>query len=155
MLVSSALVPLVGLTKNQIDVVALSGLKSRLSARFGGMAALKTLPDGMRSVCSLPLHPAACDDVMVSVRRCFGEVGVVTKSRAFSATAQVFTGDALAFVVVKARIYSDSQGTFLDLTRRRGDGILFMGVFGAVQESLRSLAPSLPAHSPRPPESRL
>ena len=119
------------------------------------MAALKTLPDGMRSMCSVPLHAVACDDVMESVRRCFGEVGVVTKSRPFSATGQVLTGDALAFLVVKARVYNDSQGTFLDLTRRRGDGILFMRVFSAVQESLRSLAPSYPAHSPRPHASSL
>ena len=119
-----------------------------------GMAALKTLPDGMRSMCSVPLHAVACDDVMESVRRCFGEVGVVTKSRPFSATGQVLTGDTLAFVVVKARIYRDSQGPFLDVTRRRGDGILFTHVFRAVQESLRGLAPSSFAPSPSP-EARL
>ena len=117
-----------------------------------GMAALKTLPDGMRSMCSVPLHAVACDDVMELVRRCFGGIGVVTRSRPFSATAQVLTGEA--FVVVKARIYSDSQGPFLDLTRRRGDGILFTHVFRAVQESLRGLAPSSFAPSPSP-ESRL
>ena len=62
------------------------------------------------------------------------DTGVLLKRKPFSVMARIRHGPFE--VVIKARVYRDTQGTFLDLTRRRGDGLLFVRSIDRVREAL-------------------
>ena len=97
------------------------------------MAEIKSLPEGCRGPCVFPMEQSA-ERAMEATRSCLGGLGVITKSKRFSTTAWVHCGQL--DVVVKARIYKDPQGVFLDLTRRRGDGLLFVRSIDRLREAL-------------------
>ena len=83
------------------------------------MAEIKSLPEGCRGPCAFPMERPA-EHVMEDTRSCLQGTGVLLKSKPFSVTARIRHGPL--DVVIKARVYRDTQGIFLDLTRRRGDG---------------------------------
>ena len=97
------------------------------------MAEIKSLPEGCRGPCVFPMEQSA-ERAMEATRSCLGGLGVITKSKRFSTTAWVHCGQL--DVVVKARIYKDPQGVFLELARRRGDCVLFVRVFEQVRKAL-------------------
>ena len=97
------------------------------------MAEIKSLPEGCRGPCVFPMEQSA-EREMEATRSCLGGLGVITKSKRFSTTAWVHCGQL--DVVVKARIYKDPQGVFLELARRRGDCVLFVRVFEQVRKAL-------------------
>ena len=99
------------------------------------MSSIKTLPDNCRGGSSLPLRGPA-SEMMGVLRACFADIGVVLKSRPYSITAKVWASDGQTEVVCKSRVYNDSEGMFLDMTRRGGDGLLFVHVFWEIQEAL-------------------
>ena len=118
-----------------------SRLKPKHARR--GMADIKRLPDDCRSFTNLPVR-GLVPDAMEAVRVCLEHLGTLTKSRPFSLKAQVTEGGM--HVVVKARVFKDGEGTFIDVTRRRGDPILFARVYREIEESL---AKHSPAQTPR------
>ena len=97
------------------------------------MAEIKALPDGCRGPCVLPMEQSA-ECVMEATRSCLQDTGVLLKSKPFSVMARIRHGPFE--VVIKARVYRDTQGTFLDLTRRRGDGLLFVRTIDRLREAL-------------------
>ena len=64
---------------------------------------------------------------------CLQDTVVLLKSKPFSATVRIRYGPL--DVVIKARVYRDTQGIFLDLTRRRGDGLLFVRSIDRLREA--------------------
>ena len=97
------------------------------------MAEIKALPDGCRGPCVLPMEQSA-ERVMEATRSCLQDTGVLLKIKPFSVTARIRHGPL--DVVIKARVYRDTQGIFLDLTRRRGDGLLFVRSIDRLREAL-------------------
>ena len=97
------------------------------------MAEIKALPDGCRGPCVFPMERPA-EHVMEDTRSCLQGTGVLLKNKPFSVTARIRHGPL--DVVIKARVYRDTQGTFLDLTRRRGDGLLFVRTIDRLREAL-------------------
>ena len=110
------------------------------------MADITRLPDGCRSVTHLPLEGAPFD-VMEAARGCLAGMGALKKTRPFSLTAQVWATDGQTDVIVKARAYKDSTGTFLDVTRRRGDSVLFARVFMEIERALGERAARSPPNA--------
>ena len=94
--------------------------QQRLGSRAerNGMASIKTMPDGLRGATSVPVagEPLV---IMERCRACLKELGPLNPTQGPYSVRVVVTSNDNLTVCAKARLYQDSAGIYLDLTRRR------------------------------------
>ena len=100
------------------------------------MAKVKTT-DGLRGLSSFPISgDVEAFDAMEATRACFEDIGTLLEVQPCSMKAITWASDGKTWAVVKARLYRDSMGMYVDLTRRSGDGLLFLHVYSEMDDAL-------------------
>jgi len=102
------------------------------------MTTIKVLPSAFLSVTSMQVFGIP-EDVMEETARFLEEFGgVIIKQRPFAIRARIVSVHDLT--VVKCRLYLVSGRVFLDMTRRRGDVVLFVSIWRALKAALRKFS---------------
>jgi len=102
------------------------------------MASPKCLPARYRAITSLPVRGKP-QDIMGVTRKCLEDTGTILELNPYSIKARV--ASLTEEVTVKSRLIVDGDDMFLETTRRRGDGVLFVDVWLAVEAALRDFRP--------------
>ena len=102
------------------------------------MTTIKVLAPAFLSVTSMQVFGIP-EDVMDETARFLEEFGgVIIKQRPFAIRARIVSVHDLT--VVKCRLYLVSGRVFLDMTRRRGDVVLFVSIWRALKAALQKFS---------------
>ncbi len=108
------------------------------------MTSPKFLPSRFRAITSLPVRGKP-EDIMDATEKCLEDMGTILERNPYTIRARV--GSMIEEVTVKSRLIVDGGDLFLETTRRRGDAVLFVDVWLAIEEALRDFRPP-PAEAP-------
>ena len=102
------------------------------------MTSPKCFPAPYRAITSLPVcgNP---EDIMNVTEKCLEDMGTILVRNPYTIRARVVS--LTEEVTVKSRLIIDGDDLFLETTRRRGDGVLFVDVWLAVEAALRDFRP--------------
>ncbi len=102
------------------------------------MASPKCLPARYRAITSLPVRGKP-QDIMGVTRKCLEDTGTILELNPYSIKARV--ASLTEEVTVKSRLIIDGDDMFWETTRRRGDAVLFVDVWLAVEAALWDFRP--------------
>ena len=95
------------------------------------------MPIPCRSITSVPLDNAEEALAIMDAARdqLLALGGIITKDKPFSLRAAISTDYKDIHVKVKCRVYMDENGSYMEITRRTGDAVLFANLFKAIKET--------------------
>ena len=99
---------------------------------------MRGLPARYRAITSLPVRGKP-QDIMGVTEKCLEDMGTILELNPYSIKARVVS--VTEEVTVKSRLIADGGDLFLETTRRRGDAVLFVDVWLAIEEALRDFRP--------------
>ncbi len=102
------------------------------------MTSPKCLPARYRAITSLPVSGKP-QDIMDVTRKCLEDTGTILELNPYSIKARI--ASLTSEVTVKSCLIVDGDDMFLETTRRRGDGVLFVDVWLAVEAALWDFRP--------------
>ena len=102
------------------------------------MASPKCVPAPYRAITSLPVRGKP-EDIMNVTKRCLEDMGMILERNPYTIRARVVS--VTEEVTVKSRLIVDGDDVFLETTRRRGDAVLFVDVWLAVEAALWDFRP--------------
>ncbi len=99
---------------------------------------MRGLPARYRAITSLPVRGKP-QDIMGVTEKCLEDMGTILELNPYSIKARI--ASLTSEVTVKSRLIVDGDDMFLETTRRRGDGVLFVDVWLAVEAALWDFRP--------------
>ena len=102
------------------------------------MTSPKCLPARYRAITSLPVSGKP-QDIMNIAEKCLEDMGTILERNPYTIRARV--ASLTEEVTVKSRLIVDGDDMFLETTRRRGDAVLFVDVWLAVEAALWDFRP--------------
>ena len=102
------------------------------------MTSPKFLPSRFRAITSLPVRGKP-EDIMDATEKCLEDMGTIIERNPYTIRARVVS--MIEEVTVKSRLIVDGDDMFVETTRRRGDGVLFVDVWLAIEAALWDFRP--------------
>ncbi len=102
------------------------------------MTSPKFLPSRFRAITSLPVRGKP-EDIMDATEKCLEDMGTIIERNPYTIRARVVS--MIEEVTVKSRLIVDGDDMFFETTRRRGDAVLFVDVWLAVEAALWDFRP--------------